>query len=157
MSRRKQESGIHIMCDTHGEDVLHPYVCPNCGNCSIDIGGKPIISYDSKLFDAKRTPKDIFTIKNYHWIPQKCTACNTRFIAWRSDEYENSDAIFAVILLIISEILIAISIFLGIAFSVWWLISIIIEILMVFASLQGLSESMYAKDTVNKKESKSSL
>lgn len=71
MSKRKQESGIHIMCDVHKEDVLHPCVCPNCGNCSIDIGGKPIISYDSKLFDAKRTPRDIFTIKTYYWIPKK--------------------------------------------------------------------------------------
>ena len=147
MSKRKQESGIHIMCDVHKEDVLHPCVCPNCGNCSIDIGGKPIISYDSKLFDAKRTPRDIFTIKTYYWIPQKCTACNTRFIAWRSNEYENPDAIFAVILLIISEILTAVSIFLGIAFSAWWLLSIIIEILMTFAALQGLSESMCAEDT----------
>ena len=147
MSKRKQESGIHIMCDTHREDVLHPCVCPNCGNCSIDVGGKPIISYDSKLFDAERTPKDIFTIKKYYWIPQKCTACGTRFIAWRSNEYENSDAIFAVILLIISEILITVSIFLGIAFSVWWFLSIIIGILMIFASLHGLSESMLPKDT----------
>lgn len=147
MSKRKQESGIHIMYDVHKEDVLHPCVCPNCGNCSIDIGGKPIISYDSKLFDAKRTPRDIFTIKTYYWIPKKCTACNTRFIAWRSNEIENSDAIFAVILLILSEILVAISIFAGIAFSMWWLLSIIIAILMAIVSLQGLSESLYAKDT----------
>ena len=147
MSNRKQESGIHVIYDVHKEDVLHPCVCPNCGNCSIDIGGKPIISYDSKLFDAKRTPKDIFTIKNYHWIPQKCTACNTRFIAWRSNEFENSDAIFAVIMLIISEILASVSIFLGIAFSKWFLLFIIIVVLMVFVSLQGLSESMLPKDT----------
>lgn len=147
MGKRKQESGIHVMCDTHGEDVLHPCVCPNCGNCSIDIGGKPIISYDSKLSDAKRTPRDIFTIKRYYWIPKKCTACNTRFIAWRSNEYENPDAIFAVILLILSEILVAVSIFAGIALSIWWLLFIITAILMALVSLQGLSESLYAKDT----------
>lgn len=147
MSKRKQESGMHIMCDLHKEDVLHPCVCPNCGNCSIDVGGKPIISYDSKLSDAKRTPRDIFTIKRYYWIPKKCTACNTRFIAWRSNEYENSDAIFAVIMLIISEILTIVSIFLGIAFSVWWLLFIIIAVLMALVSLQSLSESLYAKDT----------
>lgn len=147
MSKRKQESGVHIMCDLHKEDVLHPCVCPNCGNCSIDIGGKPIISYDSKLSDVKRTPKDIFTIKTYYWIPQKCTECNTRFIAWRSNEIENSDAIFAVIILIISEILAAVSIFAAVALSIWWLLFIIIAILMALVSLQGLSESLYAKDT----------
>ena len=69
MSNMKRETGVHIIQDVYKEDPLHPCVCPNCGNCSLDSNGKPIISYDSNSYSVDRTPKDIFTVKRYVRCP----------------------------------------------------------------------------------------
>ena len=146
MSDRKRETGVYIIQDVYKEDPLHPCVCPNCGTGSLDVGGKPIISYDSKTDFVDRTPKDIFTIKRYEWIPHKCTACGTRFIAWKSKEYTNEDMVWASIVVIIGVLLTVGLIVLGIITTPAWLFGLIVSLVLIFCGLTGLSESKYSKD-----------
>lgn len=147
MSNRKRETGVHIIQDVYKEDPLHPCVCPNCGNCSLDSNGKQIISYDSNSYSVDRTPKDIFTVKRYEWVPQRCTACNTRFIGYVSTERANEDMIFAVLVLLFGIISTIVTVALSIIFSVMWLWCLIITIGLILGSLTGISESFYSRDT----------
>lgn len=147
MSDRKRETGVYIIQDVYKEDPLHPCVCPNCGNCSLDSNGKQIISYDSNSNCTDRTPKDIFTVKRYEWVPQRCTACNTRFIGYVSTERTNEDMIFAVLVLLFGIISTIVTVALSIIFSVMWLWCLIITIGLILGSLTGISESFYSRDT----------
>ena len=147
MSDRKRETGVYIIQDVYKEDPLHPCVCPNCGNCSLDSSGKQIISYDSNSYSVDRTPKDIFTVKRYEWVPQRCTACNTRFIGYVSTERANEDMIFAVLVLLFGIISTIVTVALSIIFSVMWLWCLIITIGLILGSLTGISESFYSRDT----------
>ena len=122
-------------------------MCPNCGNCSLDSNGKQIISYDSNSFYVDRTPKDIFTVKKYEWIPQRCTACNTRFIGYVSTERTNEDMVLSVIVLLVGIITTIVTVALAIIFTSWWLWCLIITIILVLGGAQGISESFYSKDT----------
>ena len=147
MSNIKRETGVHIIQDVYKEDPLHPCVCPNCGNCSLDSNGKQIISYDSNSYSVDRTPKDIFTVKRYEWVPQRCTACNTRFIGYVSTERTNEDMVLAVIVLLVGIITTIVTVALAIIFTAWWLWCLIITIGLMLGGLQGISESFYSKDT----------
>lgn len=147
MSNMKRETGVHIIQDVYKEDPLHPCVCPNCGNCSLDSNGKPIISYDSNSYSVDRTPKDIFTVKRYEWVPQRCTACNTRFIGYVSTERTNEDMVFAVLVLLFGIITTIVAVALSIIFSVVWLWCLIVTIGLILGGLTGISESFYSKDT----------
>ena len=147
MSNRKRETGVHIIQDVYKEDPLHPCVCPNCGNCSLDLGGKPIISYDSNSFYVDMTSKDIFTVKRYEWIPQRCTACNTRFIGYVSTERTNEDMVLSVIVLLLGIITTIVTVSLATIFTAWWLWCLIVTIMLVLGGAQGISESFYSKDT----------
>ena len=146
MSNMKRETGVYIIQDVYKEDPLHPCVCPNCCNCSLDHGSKPIISYDSKKDFVERTSKDIFTIKRYEWIPHKCTACGTRFIAWKSKEYTNEDMVWASVVVLIGVLLTVGLIVLGVIESPSWLFGLIVSIMLILGGLAGLSESKYSKD-----------
>ena len=147
MSNRKRETGVHIIQDVYKEDPLHPCVCPNCGNCSLDVGGKSIISYDSHTNYVDRTPKDIFTAKRYEWVPQRCTACNTRFIGYVSTERTNEDMVCAVLVLLLGIITTIVAVALSIIFSVIWLWCLIVTIGLILGGLTGISESFYSRDT----------
>ena len=147
MSNTKRETGVYIIQNVYKEDPLHPCVCPNCGNCSLDVGGKPIISYDSHTNYVDRTPKDIFTVKRYEWIPQRCAACNTRFIGYVSTERTNEDMVLAVIVLLVGIITTIVAVALSIIFSVMWLWCLIITIGLILGGLTGISESFYSRDT----------
>ena len=147
MSNRKRETGVHIIQDVYKEDPLHPCVCPNCGNCSLDSNGKQIISYDSNSNYVDSTPKDIFTVKRYEWIPQRCMACNTRFIGYISTERTNEDMVFAVLVLLFGIITTIVTVALSIIFSVLWLWFLIITIGLMLGGAEGISESFYSRDT----------
>lgn len=145
MSNRKRESGIYIVQDIYKEDPLHPCVCPNCANCSLDR--EPIISYDNnKQMELRTSPENPYIVKEYEWIPHKCTACGTRFIAWESKEYTNEDMVWASIVVIIGVLLTVGLIVLGIITTPAWLFGLIVSLVLIFCGLTGLSESKYSKD-----------
>ena len=120
MSNMKRETGIYIVQDIYKEDPLYPCVCPNCANCSLD--GEPIISYDSKCGELKTSLENPYIVKKYEWIPHRCSACGTRFIAWQSKEYTNEDMVWASIVVIIGVLLTVGLIVLGIITTPAWLL-----------------------------------
>ena len=144
MSRMKRETGIYIVQDIYKEDPLHPCVCPNCANCSLD--GEPIISYDNKHGELKTSPENPYMVKEYKWIPHRCSACGTRFIAWQSKEYTNEDMVWASVVVIIGVLLTVGLIVLGIIKTPVWLVGLIISLGLIVGGLIGLSESKYSKD-----------
>ena len=144
MSNMKRETGVYIIQDVYKEDPLHPCVCPNCANCSLD--GEPIISYDNKHGELKTSTENPYMVKEYKWIPHRCSACGTRFIAWQSKEYTNEDMVWASVVVFIGVFLTVGLIVLGITESLSWLLGLIVSLGLILGGLTGLSESKYSKD-----------
>lgn len=84
-----KESGLCIIPDKNNkstmiDDGLHAFVCPNCGNDIFE--GKDIVCYEGAEDWHRFSCWGGFGIEKYTWIPHKCTACGTKFLAWTAEK-----------------------------------------------------------------------
>lgn len=93
---KSKASGLCIIPDKNDkstmiDDGLHSFVCPHCGNNVFD--GKDIKCYENAKDWHRFSCWGGFGIDKYTWIPHKCTACGTKFLAWTAEKSVNGTVI----------------------------------------------------------------
>lgn len=139
----KPQTGMLVIPDdndktTMPDDGLHAFICPHCGNNVFE--GEDIVSYEDH--DGQRTYRcwGGFGYITYRWIPHKCMACNTKFLAWKATKSINGSVIGCYIALILAVI--GVCIISGLAISLnklFWLSDIIglILVMICIGSIEG--------------------
>ena len=105
MNPKLKESGLCIIPDKNDksamiDDGLHAFVCPHCGNDIFE--GEDILCYENAKDWHRFSCWGGFGTEKYTWIPHKCTACGTKFLAWTAEKKVNSSVIGSFIGMIIS-------------------------------------------------------
>ena len=123
---------------TMPDDGLHAFVCPHCGNNVFD-GGHIKCYEDEENMHWFRCWGG-FGITEYRWIPHKCSACNTTFLAWTSKKRINGNVIGYYLILIMSVVFFIASIGLAVAIEPAVFALEIIFIPTFIASLFGIDQ-----------------
>lgn len=139
----KPQTGMLVIPDdndktTMPDDGLHAFVCPHCGNNVFE--GEDIVSYDDYGDQEIYRCWGGFGYITYKWIPHKCTACNTKFLAWKATKSIDGSVIVWYIALILT--IIAMCVLTGLAISLnksFWLGDIpgLIVLMVCIGNIEG--------------------
>lgn len=147
-----KESGLCVIPDKNDksdmiDDGLHAFVCPNCGNdiLVLRFDGKDIVCYEDKQGWHRFSCWGGFGIEEYTWIPHKCTACNTKFLAWTSEKKINGPVIVYYILTIILAAVACVDIACAISIKPEYFLFLMVFAPLIFICLSGIEE-----ETLNK-------
>lgn len=142
-----KESGLCIIPDKNDkstviDDGLHAFVCPHCGNDIFE--GKDIVCYEGAEDWHRFSCWGGFGIEKYTWIPHKCTACGTKFLAWTVEKSVNSSVIGCFIGMMFSAALTCADIAYAIAIDPPFALFLMVLIPIIICCLIGIDEETFA-------------
>lgn len=148
MKPKLKESGLCIVPDKNDkstmiDDGLHAFVCPHCGNNVFD--GKDIECYENEEDWYRFRCWGGFGIEKYTWIPHKCTACNTKFLAWTAEKKVNGPVIGYFIGMMINAALTCVDIACAIAIDPIIVLCLMVLIPVIICCLAGIEEETFYK------------
>lgn len=142
-----KESGLCIIPDKNDksaviDDGLHAFVCPHCGNDIFE--GENIVCYEGAKDWRRFSCWGGFGIEEYTWIPHKCTACNTKFLAWTAKKKVHGPVIGYFIGMMICAALTCADIACAITIEPTFVILLLVLIPIIICCLFGIEEETFS-------------